>query len=203
MKLGTIFSNHLINKDVTYQVSTGFLNDEEQNKALMASLEQKIINLRTELIEHRVNDVEETYRPVDPNHKVRQNSTRFCGFFRTNGHTLSFCRKKIRDREVKKLQTEATAERKVTFTEDYTKRRGPSHGSRTWMSRNDDNENRRPLAYAKQLSYNGAMMSTPQPDTRRKFRSRKQSHNNFSPNRPFERRDYSNNNKNRYNDYRS
>ena len=32
------FSTHLINKDVSYQVSTSFLNDEEQNKFQMASL---------------------------------------------------------------------------------------------------------------------------------------------------------------------
>ena len=33
-----VFSTHLINKDLSYQVSTSFLNDEEQNKAQMASL---------------------------------------------------------------------------------------------------------------------------------------------------------------------
>ena len=32
------FSTHLINIDVSYEVSTSFLNDEEQNKAQMASL---------------------------------------------------------------------------------------------------------------------------------------------------------------------
>ena len=32
------FPTHLIYKDVSYQVSTSFLNDEEQNKAQMASL---------------------------------------------------------------------------------------------------------------------------------------------------------------------
>ena len=36
------FSTHLINKDVSYQVSTSFLNDEEQNKAQMASSGQKL-----------------------------------------------------------------------------------------------------------------------------------------------------------------
>ena len=46
------FSTHLINKDVSYQVSTSFLNDEEQNKAQMASLGQELKNLRTELKEH-------------------------------------------------------------------------------------------------------------------------------------------------------
>ena len=54
------FSTHLINKDVSYQVSTsfpGFFNDEEQNKAQMASLWQ-LKNLRTELKEHRINALE-------------------------------------------------------------------------------------------------------------------------------------------------
>ena len=54
------FSTHLVNKDVSYQVSTSFLNDEEQNKAQMASLGQEMKNLRTELTEHRINAVEET-----------------------------------------------------------------------------------------------------------------------------------------------
>ena len=60
----------------------------------------------------------------------------------------------MRDEEVMKLQNEGTAEKKVTFTHDYNKRRGTSHGSGIWTSRNDDN---------------GAMMSTLQPDTRGKF----------------------------------
>ena len=57
------FSNYLFNKDVSYQVSTSFLNDEEQNKAQMASLGQELKNLRTELKEHRINALEENQRP--------------------------------------------------------------------------------------------------------------------------------------------
>ena len=97
------FSTQLINKDVSYQVSTSFLNDEEQNKVQMASLGQEIKNLRTELREHRKNSVEGNQRPIDPNQKGRQNATMFCGFRKTNGHTLSFCRRKIREEELKKL----------------------------------------------------------------------------------------------------
>ena len=52
------FSTHFINKDVSYQVSTSFLNDEEQNKAQLASLGQDLKNLWTELKEHRVNALE-------------------------------------------------------------------------------------------------------------------------------------------------
>ena len=122
------FSTHLIKKDVSYQVSTSFLNGEEQDKAQMASLGQDLKNLRTELLkEHRINALEANQRPVDPNQKGRQNATRFCGYCRTNGHTPNYCRKKIRDEEIKKLQNEATAEKKVTFIQDYNKKRGPSH----------------------------------------------------------------------------
>ena len=173
------FSTHLINKDVSYKISTSFLNDEEQNKAQMASLEQKLKNLRTELEEHRVNALEGNQRPVDPNQKRRQNTTRFCGVCRTNGHTLSHCRKKIRDEEITKLQNEATVEKKVTFTQDYNKRRRPSRGFGNWTRRNDDD---------------GAMMSF----FRGNFRP-----SNLNSNRPFERRDYLNNNNNRYNEYRA
>ena len=83
-----VFSTHLINKYVSYQVSTCFLNDEEQNKAQMASLGQELKNLRTELKEHRINALAGNQRPVDPNQKGRQNATRFCGFCKINGHTV-------------------------------------------------------------------------------------------------------------------
>ena len=133
------FSTHLINKDVSYQVSNSFLNDEEQNKAHMASLGQELKNLRTELKEHRINALQGNQEPIDPNQKGRQNATRFCGYCRSNEHTTNYCRKKIRDEEVKKFQKEATAGKKVTFTQDYNKRRRPSHGDGNWTSRNNDN----------------------------------------------------------------
>ena len=63
----------------------------------------------------------------------------FVDFCRTNGHNPNYRRKKIRDEEIKKVQSEATAEKKVRFTRDYNKRRGPSHGSENWTSRSDDN----------------------------------------------------------------
>ena len=182
------FSTHLINKDVSYQVSTSFLNDEEQNKAQMASLGQELKNLRTELKEHRINALEGNQRPVDPNQKGIQNATRFCGYCRTNGHTPNYCRKKIRDEEIKKVQNEATDEKKVTFTQNYNKRRGPSHGSGNWTGRNDNI---------------GAMMPTPRSFNRGSFRPNNQNPNTSRQSESFERRDYPNNNNDRYNDYRA
>ena len=66
------FSIHLVNKDVSYPVSTSFLIDEEQNKAQVASLEQEIKNLRTELKEHRVNNLGGNQKPIHPNQKGQE-----------------------------------------------------------------------------------------------------------------------------------
>ena len=68
------FSTRIIQRDVSFQISSNFLNDED---------------LRSELQEHRVNAVEGNSRTVDPNQKGRQNATRLCNYCRTNGHTPS------------------------------------------------------------------------------------------------------------------
>ena len=119
------------------QVSSNFLIDEEQTKAQMATLGQEMKNLRSELQEHRVNAVEGNPRTVDPNQKGRQNATRLCNYCRTNGHTPSWCRKKIRDEELKKIKNERTAEKKVNFTQDYNMKRGPDHRSQQWTRGQD------------------------------------------------------------------
>ena len=130
------FSTRTIQRDVSFQVSSNFLNDEEQTKVQMATLGQEMKNLRSELQEHRVNAVEGTTRAVDPNQKGRQNATRFCNYCRTNGHSPSWCRKKIRE-ELKRIENERTAEKKVTFTQDYNKKRRPDHGSEQWTRGQD------------------------------------------------------------------
>ena len=126
------FSTHIIQKDVFFQVSSNFLNDEEQTKAELASLGQEMKNLRTELQEHRVNVVEGTSKPVDPNQKGRQNATRFCNYCRTNGHTPSWCRKKIREEELKKIENERTAEKELPLRKIIIRKEdqamGPNNG---------------------------------------------------------------------------
>ena len=116
---GNDFSTRIIQRDVSFQVSSNFQNDEEQTKAQMATLGQEMKNLRSELQEHRVNGVEGNSQIVDQNEKGRQNATRFCNYCRANGHTPSWCRKKIRDEELKRIENKRTAEKKVTFTQDY------------------------------------------------------------------------------------
>ena len=146
------FSTHIIQKDVSLQVSSNFLNDEEQTKAELASLGPEMKSLRTELQEHRVNIVEVTSKPVYPNQKGRQNDTRYCNYCRTNGHTPSWSRKKIRDEELKEIENERTAEKRVTFTQDYNKKIGPSHGSVQWN--NNQNSSYRPNSYYGQENEN-------------------------------------------------
>ena len=70
------FSTQIIQRDVSYQVSSNFLNDEEQTKVQLASLGQKMKNLRSELQEHRVNALENSRQPYRYR-KGRQNATRF------------------------------------------------------------------------------------------------------------------------------
>ena len=120
------FSTRIKQRDVSYQVSSKFLNDEEQTKIQMASLGQEMKNRRSELQERRVNALENP-RPPDSNQKGRQNATRFCNYCRTIGQTPGCCRKKFRDEEIKKVQDGMMAEKRVTFTNDYNERRGPGH----------------------------------------------------------------------------
>ena len=125
-------STRIIQRDASLQVSSDFLNDEEQTKAQMSTLGQAMKKLRSEQHEHRVNAVEGNPRTVDPNQSGRQNATPFCNYCRTKGHTPSWCRKKIRDEELKRIEIKRNAEKKVTFTQDYNKKRGPDHGSEKW-----------------------------------------------------------------------
>ena len=131
------FSTRIIQKDVSFQVFSNFLNDEVGTKAQTATLRQEMKNLRSELQELPVNAVEKNPRAVDPNQKGRQNATRFCNYCRTNGDTPSGCRKKIRDEELKRSENERTVEKEVTLTQDHNKERGSDHGSEQWTRGQD------------------------------------------------------------------
>ena len=106
------FSTRKIHKDVSLQISPNFLHDKEQTNSQMATMGQEIKNLRSEVQEHRVNAVDGNPRTMDPSQKIRQNTTRFYNYCRTNGHTPTWCRKKIRDEELKRIEKERTAEKK-------------------------------------------------------------------------------------------
>ena len=155
-------SSRIIQRDVNYQVSSTFLNDEEQTEVQMVSRGQEMKNLCSELQEHRANAIENP-RPPDPNQKGRQNATRFCNFCRTNGHTPSWCRKKIRDEEINKVQDGMMAEKRVPFTSDYNKRRGHGHGSGKFTYNNTGKRNQagRDIIGTQQSTYNGATQFNP------------------------------------------
>ena len=151
------FSTKIIQRDMSYQVSSNFLNDEEQTNVQLASLGQEMKKIRSELQEHRVNAFENP-RQTEPNQKGRQNATRFCNHCHSNGHTPSWCRKTIRDEEIKKVQDGMMAEKRVTFTNDYNKRRGPGHGSGQFTYNNTGNRTQagRDITDTQQSTYNGA-----------------------------------------------
>ena len=101
-------------------------NDEEQTKPQMATMGQKMKNLLSELQEHRVNAVKGNPRTVDPNQKTRRNATRFCNYCRTNGHTPSWCRMKIREEELKLVEN--SRERSHFYSGIHQKM-----GTRSWI----------------------------------------------------------------------
>ena len=110
MLRGMIFQPEYF-KETCPSKSSNFLNDEEQTKSQMATLGQEMKNLRSELQEHWVNAVEGNPRTVDPNQKGRPNATRFCSYCRTNGHTPRWCRKRMRDGELKRIENENCREK--------------------------------------------------------------------------------------------
>ena len=116
------FSTHISWKDVSFQVSSNFLNDEEQTKAELVTLGPEMKHLVTELQEHRVYAVDGTSEPVEANQNRSRNATRFYNYCRTNGFTPTWCGKKIKDEELEKIKNERTAEKKVIFTQDYKKK---------------------------------------------------------------------------------
>ena len=99
------FSTRIIQREVSYQVSSNFLNDEEQTKVQMASLGQEMRNLRSQLQEHQVNTLKNPRQP-DLNQNGRQKSTWFRSYCRTNGNTPSWCRKKFEMKKSRKYRTE-------------------------------------------------------------------------------------------------
>ena len=98
------FSTHNIQEDIMLRVCSNFLHDVEQIKTELTTMRQETRNLRTELQEHRVNCMERNSRPWAPTQKGNQKNVRFCNFCHKNGHTQKWCRKKMRDEEIRKIR---------------------------------------------------------------------------------------------------
>ena len=108
------FCAHIIQKDSIPEVSPTFLSHEAQTKAELATLRQEIKNFRSELKEYHVNVVAVTSRTFHPNQQGRQKLTRFCNYCHKNEYTLNWCRKKMRDEDVRKIRNDMSSKRKIS-----------------------------------------------------------------------------------------
>ena len=105
------FSIHNIQEDIMLQVCSNFQHDVEQIKIELTTLRQEMRNLRTELQEHRVNCMEGNSRPWAPTQKGKQKTVRFCNYCHKNGHSPNWCRKKMRDEAIRKIQNEMSSKK--------------------------------------------------------------------------------------------
>ena len=67
------FFSRIIQRDVSHQVCSNILVNEEETKIQISSLGQETKNLRSEPQEHLVSALESSQQPND-NHKGRQNA---------------------------------------------------------------------------------------------------------------------------------
>ena len=121
------FCAHIFQKDLILEVSSTFLSHEAQTKADLATFGQEIKNLRSELKEYHVNAVAITSRTFHSDQQGRQNPTRFGNYCHKKGNTLNWCRKKMRDKEVRKIRSDMSSKRiinpvKNSFTEQFNRK---------------------------------------------------------------------------------
>ena len=108
------FCAQIIQKGLILEVSAIFLSHEAQTKVELATLGQEIKKLRSDLKEYHVNAVAIISRTFHPDQQGRLKLTRFCIYCHKNGHTLNWCRKKMRDEEVRKTRTDMSSERNIS-----------------------------------------------------------------------------------------
>ena len=90
----------------------------------LKTLESKINDLSRLFKSNKVNAID-TSRPREPNKKGRPNSTRLCGYCRSNGPSISTCTEKQIEDSVNKLGKELVEPRRrnITFSNDYRKKK--------------------------------------------------------------------------------
>ena len=69
--------------------------------------------------EYHVNAVGVTSRNFHPDQQGRQKPNRFCINCRKNGHTLNWCRKKMRDEEVRNVRLDKFPKMKNTRIQNF------------------------------------------------------------------------------------
>ena len=82
-------------------------------------MHQELRNLRRELQEHRVNCIKGIFKPWAPTQKGQQKTVQFCNYCRKNGNTPNWCRQKIPDEEIRKLQRDMSFKNKISPIREY------------------------------------------------------------------------------------
>ena len=113
------FSTYNIQEDVILQVCSNFLHDVERIKIKLATMPQELRNLRTKLQEHRVNCMKVNFKPWAPTQKGQQKIVRFRDYCRKKWHTPNWCRQKIRDEEIRKVQCDMYFKKNIAPIREY------------------------------------------------------------------------------------
>ena len=83
----------------------------KKSKLNRTTLSHEMRNLRVEFQQHLLNAMERNSGPWAPTRKGKQETVRFCNYCHKNGHTPNWCRKKMRDQEIRKTQNEMSSKR--------------------------------------------------------------------------------------------
>ena len=113
------FCTHNFQEDIMLPVCSKFLHDMEQIKTELSTMRKEMRNLRTELQEHRVNCMEGNSRPWAPTQKGKQKTVRFCNYCQKNGHTPNWCRKKMQDEEIRRVQRDMSLKKTTAPIREY------------------------------------------------------------------------------------
>ena len=132
------FASQKIQEVVMLQICANFLHDVEQIKIELATMRQEMRNPRTKLQEDRVNCMQRNFRPWAPTEKGNQKTVRFCNYCQKNGHTSKWCRKKMRDEEIRRVQYDMSFNKNIAPIPEY----GTSDSN--CKSRHDENVDRCP-----------------------------------------------------------
>ena len=108
------FCAQIIQKGLILEISSTFLPHEAQTKAELATLGQELKNLRSELKEFHVKAVAITSRTFCPDQQGRHKLTRFCNYCHKIGHTLNWCRKKMREEKVRRIRNDMSSKRNIS-----------------------------------------------------------------------------------------
>ena len=115
------FCIEIIQKGLILEVSSTFVFHEGQTKAELATLAEEVKILRSECKEHHVNAIAVNPQTFHPDQQRRQKpAARFCNYCHKNGHRLNWCRKKMRDEEVRKVRFQMSSRRKTLPTLNYS-----------------------------------------------------------------------------------